>query len=91
MQRSAGDGSTPENAASSSSRGQGESDGLEASGSPSIGGAASIQASQSFDGGEEQAVAQLELGGNESIEDVRRYDRHRLPEPPRDYRWGRHI
>lgn len=89
------DGSTPGvSAASSQSQGGGSRD-LETSLSPDIsGGEASTNsagnASQTFEAGEEQAVAQLELG-IESTEDVRRYERHRIPDPPRDYRWGRQI
>lgn len=91
---SARDGSTPE-AAVSSSQSQGGSRDLDTSLLPSMSGEeasthSASHASQVYEGGEEQAVAQLELG-IESAEDVRRYERHRLPEPPKDYRWSRQV
>lgn len=74
--------------------GQSGSGDVDTSQSTSTGGEASTHSeqhsSQVFEGGEEQAVAQLELG-IESTDDVRRYDRSRMREPPKDYRWGREI
>lgn len=74
--------------------GQSGSGDVNTSQSTSTGGEASTHSeqhsSQVFEGGEEQAVAQLELG-IESTDDVRRYDRSRMREPPKDYRWGREF
>lgn len=93
MQASAEAAATATDQAVSQNQEQSGSELVQPSESPSIGQASmhsGQHSSQHFEGGEEQAVAQLELG-IESTDDVSRHDRSRLRETPRDYRWGREV
>lgn len=93
MQASAEAAATATDQGVSQNQEQSGSEHVQPSESPSIGQASmhsGQHSSQHFEGGEEQAVAQLELG-IESTDDVSRHDRSRLRETPKDYRWGRDV